>query len=304
MSLRLPKLQVGQPVRYEALTLFPLFAETSGEIAYRLGDEALADQSVLVSEVSQSGSVPELMVENKGDLRVLFLEGEELVGAKQNRILNTSVLVPAHQKIVIPVSCVERRRWRHDSAYFGASGSHSPSKLRRALKASVSRSVADSGRHTSDQMAVWREVDSIHESLSVESATRAMSDSFTSYHSQIEAYKDRLPYVEGASGLAIALGDQVTSIDLFDQPSTCRKVWKRLLSGMVLDALQTPKPNQPVSDTEVARMLALTNELCWEPTPVVGEGLEYRAKSVRGDYATALVFEGTLIHGSVVAAAV
>ena len=28
------------------------------------------------------------------NLRVLFLEGEELVGAKQNRILNTSVLIP------------------------------------------------------------------------------------------------------------------------------------------------------------------------------------------------------------------
>jgi len=53
------------------------------------------------------GSVPDLLVDNRGDVRVLFLEGEELIGAKQNRILNTSVLVPAHSKIKIPVSCVE-----------------------------------------------------------------------------------------------------------------------------------------------------------------------------------------------------
>jgi transposase len=46
---------------------------------------------VTVQEVSEGGSVPDLLVENSGDTRVLFLEGEELVGAKQNRILNTSV---------------------------------------------------------------------------------------------------------------------------------------------------------------------------------------------------------------------
>ena len=56
----------------------------------------------------------------RGDIRVLFLEGEELVGAKQNRILNTSVLLPARSKIKIPVSCVERGRWAYKSKHFGS----------------------------------------------------------------------------------------------------------------------------------------------------------------------------------------
>ena len=34
--------------------------------------------------------------------------GEELVGAKQDRILNTTILVASHSTIVIPVSCVEQ----------------------------------------------------------------------------------------------------------------------------------------------------------------------------------------------------
>ena len=42
-----------------------------------------------VEEVSEGGSVPNLFVENKGDIRVLFLEGEQLIGAKQNRVLNS-----------------------------------------------------------------------------------------------------------------------------------------------------------------------------------------------------------------------
>jgi hypothetical protein len=54
--------------------------------------------------------VPDLAVESKGNVRLLFIEGEELVGAKQNRILNTSVLIAAHTKPKIPVSCVEQGR--------------------------------------------------------------------------------------------------------------------------------------------------------------------------------------------------
>ena len=71
--------------------------------------------------------MPELMVENKGDMRVLFIEGEELVGAKQNRILNTSILVPAKSKTKIPVSCVERGRWRYHSPMFR----HRAARIRR-----------------------------------------------------------------------------------------------------------------------------------------------------------------------------
>ena len=66
---------------------------------------------VTVEEVSESGSVPNLLVENKGDIRILFIEGEELVGAKQNRVLNTSVLIAAKSRVKIPVSCVEAGRW-------------------------------------------------------------------------------------------------------------------------------------------------------------------------------------------------
>jgi hypothetical protein len=87
-----PGIRVGNPICHESLGVFPLFAEPMGQVEYLLSDEVLRSGTVTVQEVSEGGSVPELMVENSGDIRVLFLEGEELVGAKQNRILNTSVL--------------------------------------------------------------------------------------------------------------------------------------------------------------------------------------------------------------------
>jgi len=119
--LTLPELRVGVPVRHEALTVFPLFDQATGNIDYLLSDEALAAGVVsdTVKEVGETGSVPTLVVNNQADSLVLFLEGEELHGAKQNRVLNTSVLVGARTKTPIPVSCVEQGRWRFTSAFFG-----------------------------------------------------------------------------------------------------------------------------------------------------------------------------------------
>lgn len=302
MSLALPTLRVGDPLRHEALSVFPLFSDSNGTVDYRLSDVALADESLLVEEVSEDGSVPDLLVENKGDLRVLFLEGEELVGAKQNRILNTSVLVAAHTKTKIPVSCVEQGRWNYKSRYFQSSGSHSPSKLRRALKASVSRSVKEQRGHQSNQGEVWQEVACLQEVHDVESRTAAMSDAFDSYGDRIAAFKQELKYVEGSVGVAVAIGEKVVVLDLFDKPSTCQQVWDRLLSGVVFDALEAGESDQQASVADVEQLLAAARDLSWEQAAAVGEGEEYRAESKQGDHASALVFEGTVVHGSVVAA--
>jgi hypothetical protein len=220
MSVAFPALRIGEPVRHNNLSVFPLFAEASRTVVYRLSHDALAQGSATVEEVSEAGSVPALLVENKGEVRVLFLEGEELVGAKQNRVLNTSVLVAAHSKLKIPVSCVEQGRWRYKSKYFTSSGSHSPSKLRRTLKASVSRSLKDGRGYSSNQGEVWMEVAALQASQGVTSGTSAMSDTFAA---DVRAeYARRLKYVEGASGLAVAVGNKVVTVDLFDKAATCR----------------------------------------------------------------------------------
>ena len=302
MSVALPKLRIGDPVRQEALCVFPLFSEPNGKVEYHLSDEALADESLLIEEISEGGSVPDLLVENRGDVRVLFLEGEELIGAKQNRILNTSVLVAAHTKVKIPVSCVERGRWGYRSRYFGSSGSHSPSKLRRALKASVSRSVKENRGFRSDQGAVWNEVDCLHAAHDIDSNTAAMSDAFDTHQDRIASFRENVRYVDGATGMAVAIGENVVALDVFDKPSTCQKVWDRMLSGVVFDALEAGETDHAPSVADVEQLLGTANDLPWEQTKSVGEGEDYRAESKQGDHASALAFEDTVVHGSVVAA--
>jgi hypothetical protein len=298
----IPEVRVGTPLGHEALTVFPLFTETAGGIDYLLSDEAIAGGSVTVEEIGEAGSVPNLLVDNQADFLVLFLEGEELRGAKQNRVLNTSVLTAAKSRTTIPVSCVEQGRWRYLSRHFGSGGSHASSKLRHVLKKSVSRSAQEGHGHGSDQGEVWKEVGRQMESLGSFSATGAMADTYEAHQGRLAEYRDRLKYVEGATGLAVAVSGKLVSVDLFDKSSTCRKVWDRLLTGVVMDALEAGPSGKGVESADVQGLLAVLRSAPWKQSPAVGAGEEFRAELEGDRHASALTMDGAVVHGSLVVA--
>jgi hypothetical protein len=300
--LSLPEIQVADPIHHEALTIFPLLAGPGGNVEYLLADEAIAAGSVTVEEVGEAGTVPNLIVTNQSDRLVLFLEGEELRGAKQNRVLNTSVLVAAASKTAIPVSCVERGRWRYVSPHFAHGGSHSSSKLRHILKKSVSQAAGEGRGHESDQGEVWKEVGRQMASLGSQSPTGAMADTYAAHQGRLDEFRGRLKYVEGASGLAVEVGGRVTSVDLFDKPATCQKVWDRLLTGPIMDALEAGPAASSVGGDEVLATLAALRSAPWKHSPAVGVGEEFRADLDGDRHASALSYEGSVVHGSLVAA--
>lgn len=298
----LPTLKIGEPIRYEALAVFPLFSENGGGgVPYALSDEAIASKIVTVTEVNEGGSVPDLLVENRGDTRVLFIEGEELIGAKQNRVLNVTVLIAAHSKTPIPVSCVEQGRWGYSSRTFGSSGSSSSSRLRHIIKESVSRSARARRGHRSDQGQVWREVHRQQSSLGTDSQTTAMADTVRDHQGEIEQFRDALKPVDGAVGMVVAVGSKVVSIDLLDKPETCAKVWNRLLTGFILDALEPGSSGNQATTEDAEALLTSINGLSWESVQTVGEGADYRAEAEKM-VASALTFDGKVIHASVSAA--
>lgn len=300
-----PDILVGDPLTHETLTVFPLFVEVRDRaepIEYLLSSDALELGTLTVEELGESGSVPELVVKNSGDSRVLFLEGEELRGAKQNRVLNTSVLVPAHSSLKIPVSCVEQGRWAYRSKRFRSEGTHSSSKMRRILKESVTEALVAGAGHRSDQGKVWGEVSRLMQSTGSSSATMAMADAYASSESRLVDFRVNVPYVEGACGVAFAVAGKIVSLDLFDKPETCRKVWDRLMTGMVVEALETsPAPTLSTpSSGDVSALINRWRESPPKPVPAVGEGQELRYESLAPTHASALVFQEAMIHASAI----
>ena len=95
----------------------PVLGPSHDEPMYRLLEKETLD-AVNGTETSDSGSVPEMLIENTLDVHVFLIDGQELLGVKQNRILNTTVLVPPKAVLRLSVSCVEQWRWHHEKPYF------------------------------------------------------------------------------------------------------------------------------------------------------------------------------------------
>src|SRR5688500_17696649 len=160
------------------LTLLPLFGRREVP-SYVLAEQALAE-GVLRLEEMGDGSVPNVVAHNMGKSPVLLVDGEHLEGAKQNRIINVSVLLAPMSKTVLPVSCVEQGRWHYSAApTFASSPHHTYSRL-RGKQAFETVAAARSGRERrADQGMVWDDVASKHQEAGVvASPSGAMRDAF------------------------------------------------------------------------------------------------------------------------------
>ncbi len=221
-------LRIGAPVRVRNLAMFPLFGPTRPEPGYLTLDTALAAGTAEVTEVSETGSVPNLLFVNRGDTPVFLMDGEELVGAKQNRVLNISILADAHSTLKIPVSCVEAGRWNHVSREFQASPRAHFAEGRARRNQQVSEMLPCYREPRADQGEIWRTIHDKAERLSARSATGAMSDIYEKVSTHVEDFVRELKAGEGQTGALFALGGSVSGLDLFDSTDTgeaCCRSW-------------------------------------------------------------------------------
>jgi hypothetical protein len=282
-------IQVGEPVEHRGIVVAPLFPRRDPVAEYVTLDEALA-RGLRVREVDESGSVPELVVENPLEARVLLYDGEELVGAKQNRILNVSVLVEAKSTLTIPVSCVEQGRWSRRSEHFAAGGHISHHELRRRkAEAQAARPLARGVA----QAEVW---DAVHEKamlMSVDSPTGASSDIYRAHRLDLRALEDAFPAQPGQCGAILGLGDDMC-VDLVSRPDAFARLWPKLRAGYLLDALgrldgkPTPLAVLPaflnrVADAERSEQpsAGLGDDLRLRSEHVIGSGLELDAELIQ-----------------------
>lgn len=293
-------LEPGPPVTSKNLRLVPLLRDDGAEpsIDYALASEAFDRGDLNVSEVHEEGVVAELLAVSTAKISILLIDGEELVGAKQNRILNTDVLLRARGKAKIPVSCVERGRWRADRPDF-APGGHSPSSLRARKSRSVSRSLREENAARSDQGAVWEDVDGLLACMGATSDTDAMAAAFEQRRGDLDAVVRNLPYPEDAVGVVALIDGEFAALDLFDRPRTLKAIWRRLVTGYAADAFAGRKSRTPGPGVDNAMpMLGKLAAVECDVFPGVDLGSDWRFDSPKFA-GSALTLEGRAVHLSV-----
>ena len=276
--------------------MFPFAGVTGRSIDYLTLDEAHKDGSASVSEVSESGSVPDLRFLNNGDKPVFLLDGEELLGAKQNRILNLSILVPENSEINIPVSCVEQGRWSYNSDHFRSSDRSYFSKGRAKKARMVSNSLSGGMAARSDQGEVWRDVAEKAAAFSVNSDSDAMSDIFEAERGRIDEFVESIHPVPEQAGALFAIDGEVAGFDAFDKPSTLLKLLPKLVRSYALDALEGhhQRPSIIGVDTisEFLKILSSGDINC-SPSAGMGEDYRFKGDAIAGG---ALINDDDVIH--------
>lgn len=96
-----------------------------------------------------------------------------------------------------------------------------------------------------------------------------------------------------------AVGARVLAADVFDRADTCEKVWDRLLSGAVLDALLSPTEAPAATGAQVDTLMHALKEAVWEPIATLGQGQECRL-ALGPVVASTLALEGVIVRESVV----
>ena len=292
----LAHVRLGESQSHGSLTMFPVLNAAAGQPRYLTLREALARGTVALEEVSDAGSVPRLAVRNDGDVPVLLLDGEELVGAKQNRVVNVSILVAAKTVLAIPVSCVEQGRWHYRTRRFGDSDQAIFSDARRRNHRDVELSLKQRGARDADQGRVWSDIRRKMASMGAASATGAMHDVYAQSADSLRRYHDTFRPVDGQLGALFLLAGGWCGLDLFDASATLRATFPKLVNSWALDALE-PRPG---GDAAVSRSRAeafLAAVALAEPRvyPAVGLGQELR---LEGDdvVGAALVHDGSVVH--------
>jgi hypothetical protein len=279
------------------LTMLPLLRPHAPPPAYATLDEALPTGRFRITEVSEGGSVPELRVHNDLDTPVLLLDGEELVGAKQNRVVNLTILVPAHAVLTIPVSCVEAGRWRDVAPEFGSSGRAHFREGRAHKQAQVSMSLRMAGDAASDQGDVWDRISARADALGTHSPTAAMHDIYESRRRQVDDFVRALSPVDGQVGAAFAISGRLAGVEFFDAPQTVGRLLGKIVSSYALDAVAAPEQSCPArfGPFEVRHWLDRIAEVPPNEHPSVGLGEALRWQGPRLT-AAALVVNGNLLH--------
>jgi hypothetical protein len=273
---------IGPPQSGAGLTLFPLVAMEPGDAGYDLLPDALEAGTLVITEVGEAGSVPELVATNRGARDVLVLDGMQLIGAKQNRTVGRTILLGAETDTRIPVSCMEQGRWRYAAASMKSGLYHSPAKVRKQTRA-VESAEAASADAASDpcspsellskaQGQVWHAIRDSGDKHRAYSATGAVNDIYDAAGPRMEALMAAFPALDGQVGFVAFLAGGPVGADVLDSPATYARLHDRLVRAHIFEALETQAESNGATPELARSFLEGVTTGDRRPLPTVGRG--------------------------------
>jgi len=302
------QLELGDCLQHDTATIFPLFSRIEPVVDYLGLPEAYGQGAISVRETSESGSVPELLVINRADKPVLILDGEEILGAKQNRTLNTTILLGKKSETIIPVSCTEQGRWSYkghgkpgEPTEMTESEAIMEKKTRSRRMSSVHAYLQHTTQFKSDQGEVWESISNLEAKAGHHSPTSSLNELYKANQRRLDEYLAAFPAEDGQRGLLVVLGDKVSGFDFVSRPAAYRHLHDKLIRSYLLDSLLERKTGETIEKSTAGKLAGEFLGHCraarmqtFDPVGL-GTNCRFEADFIAG---TKLVHEGEPIHSA------
>jgi hypothetical protein len=248
--------------------------------------------------VDAAGSVGRLRLRNHARQPILLVEGEELKGAKQNRIVNASLLIAAKTETTIFVSCVEEMRWHAQSAQFSPGKKVMHASLRRDAQRGLHENLSRGDGQRCDQGAIWANIAEKSRRMQVDSPTMAMSDVFDRFGDRLSEYTDHFHLVEQQVGALFAIDGMVTGLECFKCSDTFERFFGKLINSYAMDAIESADKTKDMPSIQSRKAKAFVESVKkaqGERHPVVSVGatISFESRIAAG---TALADGEAVLH--------
>ena len=273
---------VSEPVEKNNITAFFLSSIEKNNNKYLSFSEAIAKNQVQISEVNKEGLLTKLSVSNKSSDNIIILNGELIIGTqiRQDRIVDSTVLIPGYATVLINTFCGEQYRWSprlsnkistSESLYFSSGRANN---------------AADINTKLSKQCRIWSEISEKISDFNVKSFTNSVDQIYKKKKVNVEEIVNFFKIPLEAVGIALGINHQLVNIDIFSNNCMLQIYLPKIIRSIALDSFKKISKKSYLKKKDVHRFLRQIHQANKQKRQVVegalGEELQFNSESVTG----------------------
>ena len=275
---------------YENVEVIPIKSDFFGKKDFLTLKKGIDLGLVEIKELEHE-SVNSVSCKNDSVTPLILIDGDEIIGAKQNRIMNESLLVPANTTLDIPVSCTEHGRWSYKGksrSLFGLSDY----SLNHHTRSRKSRAAYENRHYQSE---VWDEISNVEVRSDFRSNTSALHDNYENSKPKQEEYLSKFHIDEGQNGVIFVVNGEFKGLELFYNHSIYKEYHDKIFKSYIIDAIANEKTENKLERADLSRLLDTISYSQFRQSESIGLGDNIKFSNDYGS-GSALVYDDELVH--------
>ena len=274
---------VSEPVEKKNITTFFLSSIEKNNNKYLSLSEAMDKNQVQISEVNKKGLLTKLSVSNKSSDNIIILNGELIIGTqiRQDRIVDSTVLIPGYATVLINTFCGEQYRWSPRLSSNKISTSES-----LYFSSGRANNAADINTKLSKQCRIWSEISEKISDFNVKSFTNSVDQIYKKKKVNVEEIVNFFKIPPEAVGVALGINNQLVNIDIFSNNCMLQIYLPKIIRSIALDSFKKISKKSYLKKKDVHRFLRQIHQANKQKRKVVegtlGEELQFNSESVAG----------------------